>query len=71
MDFYGLRLEYALKGSSNYVAWKEGMEALLEYNGLKEFIDNNILKPTTYDAQDLAKWKKCVAMVRRIILEGV
>ena len=71
MDFNGLRFEYALNGSPNYVAWKGRMDALLEDNGLKELIDNDILKPTTFDAKDLEKWKKCVSKVRRIILEGV
>lgn len=47
------------------------MEAVLEDNGLKEFIDNVIPKLTTSDDQDLAEWKKCVAKARRIILEGV
>ena len=40
-------------------------------NGLKEFIDLDILKPPTSDAKDIAEWRKCVAKVRRIILEGV
>lgn len=44
---------------------------MLEDNRLKEFIDNYIPKPPTIDAQYLAKWKKCVAKARRIILEGV
>ena len=44
MDFNGLRLEYALEGSSNYIAWKGRMEAVLEDNGLKEFFDNDIPK---------------------------
>ena len=39
MSFNRLRLEYALKGSSNYIAWKDRMEAVLDDNGLKEFID--------------------------------
>ena len=43
----------------------------MEDNVLKEFIDKDIPKPPTIDAQDLEKWKKCVAKVRRIILEGV
>lgn len=47
------------------------MEVVLENNGLKEFIDNDIPKPPITNAQDLAEWKKCVAKVRRIILEGV
>ena len=50
MSFNGLRLEYALKGSSNYIAWKDRMEALLEDNGLKEFIDSDALKPISSDA---------------------
>ena len=33
MDFNGLRLEYALEGSSNYISWKGMMEAVLEDNG--------------------------------------
>ena len=69
MAFYGLRLEYALDGSSNYISWKDRMEALLEDNGLKEFIDQEVPEPT--DATQLAEWKKCVARARRILLEGV
>eukprot|EP00253_Pinus_taeda_P025116 PITA_25116 len=71
MVFYGLRLEYALEGNSNYIAWKDRMEVVLEDNGLKEFIDQEIPKPTSTNAQELAEWKKCVVKVRRIILEGV
>ena len=47
------------------------METVLDDNRLKEFIDNDILKPATSDAKDLVEWKKCVAKARRIILEGV
>ena len=43
MYFYGLRLEYALEVSSNYVAWKDRMEAVLDDNGLKEFIEAEVL----------------------------
>eukprot|EP00253_Pinus_taeda_P024794 PITA_24794 len=71
MAFYGLRLENALEGSSNYITWKGRMEAVLEDNGLKEFIDQEIPKPASTNAQELAEWKKCVAKVRQIILEGV
>lgn len=71
MIFYGLRLEYALEGNSNYIAWKDRMEALLEENGLKEFIDQDIPKPSTSNAKDLAEWRKCVEKPRHIILEGV
>jgi len=69
MVFYGLRLEYALGGSSNYIAWKDRMEVVLEDNSLKDFIDQEVPKPT--DATQLAEWKKCVARARRILLEGV
>ena len=71
MNFNGLRLEYALEGSSNYVACKDYMEVVLEDNGLKEFIDNDILTPTVSNAKDLAEWNKWVSRVRRIILDGV
>ena len=71
MAFYGLRLDYALEGILDYIAWKDCMEAVLEDNGLKEFIDQEIPKPASTNAQELAKWKKCVAKVRQIILEGV
>jgi len=64
-----LRLEYALDGSSNYIAWKDRMEAVLEDNGLKDFIDQEVPKPT--DVTQLAQWKKCVVRARRILLEGV
>ena len=71
MSFNGLRLEYALEGSSIYIAWKDRMEGVLEDNGLKEFIDNDILKPAAVDAQLLDAWQKKVAKARRILLEGV
>ena len=68
MAFNGLRLEYALEGSFNYIAWKDRMEAVLEDNGLKEFIDKDVPKP---DAANLDAWQKKVAKARRILLEGV
>ena len=71
MAFYGFRLEYALDDISNYISWKDRMEAMLEDNGLKEFIDQDIPKPPASDAQNMAEWKKCVARARQIILEGV
>ena len=71
MSFNGLRLEYALEGSLNYIAWKDKMEAVLEDNGLKEFIDNDIPKPAAADAQLLDAWQKKVEKARRILLEGV
>jgi hypothetical protein len=71
MVFNGLRLEYALEGSSNYIAWKDRMEAVLEDNGLKEFIDKDVPKPDAADAANLDAWQKKVAKARRILLEGV
>ena len=56
MAFNGLRLEYALEGSSNYIAWKDRMEAVLEDNGLKEFIDNNVPKPVVADVANIDAW---------------
>jgi hypothetical protein len=71
MDFNGLRLEYALEGSLNYIAWKDKMEAVLEDNSLKEFIDKDVPKPDVADAANLDAWKNKVAKARRIMLEGV
>jgi len=71
MAFHGLTLEYVSEGSSNFIVWRDMMEAMLEDNGLKEFIDQEVPKPATMDAQNLVKWKKCVAKARWIILEGV
>jgi hypothetical protein len=71
MDFNGLRLEYALEGSSNYIAWMDRMEAVLEDNGLEEFIDKDVPKIDVADATNLDAWKKKVAKARRILLEGV
>ena len=69
MSYQGLRLEYALEGSSNYIAWRDRMEAVLDDNGPKEFIDAEILKPT--DAAQVEAWQKQTAKCRRILLEGV
>ena len=44
MSFNGLRLEYALEENSNYITWKENMEVVLEDNGLKAFIDADVLQ---------------------------
>ena len=68
-SFNGLRLEYALEGSSNYVAWKDRMEEVLEDNGLKEFVDADVPKPT--DAALVDAWQKKIAKCQRILLEGV
>jgi len=45
------------------------MEAVLEDNGLKDFIDQEVPKHT--DKTELVEWGKCVARARRILLEGV
>ena len=71
MSFNGLRLEYALEGSSNYISWKDKMEAVLEDNGLKEFIDAEIPKHVSSDATALDAWQKKTTKCRRIMLEGV
>ena len=71
MAFNGLRLEYALEGSSNYISWKDRLEAILEDNGLKEFIEKYVHKPDVTDATNLDAWKNKVEKVRRILLEGV
>ena len=71
MDFNGLRLEYALEGISNYISWKDRMEAVLEDNGLKEFIDKDVPKPDVSYFANLDAWKGKVAKARRILLEGV
>ena len=68
-SFNGLRLEYALDGSSNYIAWKDRMEAVLDDNGLKDFIEVEVPKPT-YTAQ-VDAWQKKTAKCQRILLEGV
>eukprot|EP00253_Pinus_taeda_P008777 PITA_08777 len=69
MAFNCLRLEYALDGSSSYISWKDHLEVVLEDNGLKDFIGQEV--PRSNDATQLAEWKTCVARARRIILEGV
>ena len=71
MAFNGLRLEYALDGSSNYISWKDMMEVVLEDNGLKEFIDSDVPKTGSSDAALLDTWKKKTAKMRRILLEGL
>ena len=71
MAFNGLRLRYALEGNSNYISWKDRMEAVLEDNGLKEFIEKYVPKPDAVDAANLDAWQKKVAKARRILSEGV
>ena len=71
MAFNGLRLEYELEGRSKYISWKDRMEAVLEDNGLKEFIEKDVPKPDAADDTNLDAWKKKVEKARRILLEGV
>ena len=47
------------------------MEAMLEDNGLKEFIDSDVPKPGSSDVALLDAWKKKTTKTRRILLEGV
>ena len=44
---------------------------MLEDNDLKEFIYNDVPKPTSTDTVLLDAWKNKVAKARRILLEGV
>jgi hypothetical protein len=71
MSFNGLRLEYALEGSSNYIDWKDKMEAVLKNNALKDYIDRDVTKPDATDTVNLDAWQKKVAKARMILLEGV
>ena len=47
------------------------MEAVLEDNGLKDFVNQEVPKTAIANAQELVEWKKCVVRARRILLEGV
>ena len=47
------------------------MEVVCEDNGLKEFIDSDVPKPTSTDVALLDAWQKKVVKTRRILLEGV
>jgi len=58
MPSIGLKLEYALEGSSNLIVWKDRMEVVLDDNGLLEYSKTDIAKPSTSDAQQLTQWKK-------------
>jgi len=50
MAFNGLRIEYALDDSSNYIKWKDRIEVVLEDNGLKDFINKKFPKPAASNA---------------------
>lgn len=47
------------------------MEAIFNDNGLLEYTKAYVSKPPTFDAQDIAQWKKDAARARRIILEAI
>jgi len=69
MSFNELRLEYALEGNLNYIAWKDRMEVVLDDNGLNDFIEAEVPKPT--NAAEAVVWKKktvkCPACMERIL----
>lgn len=46
------------------------MEVVLEDNGFKEFVHQEIPNSVALYAQNLVEWKKCVVKVSQIILEG-
>ena len=54
MSFNGLRVDYALEDNSNFIAWKDRMEAVLDDNGLLEYIKIDIPKPGSIDSKNLA-----------------
>ena len=45
MSFNRMSLEYALEGSSNFITWRDRMEALLDDNGVLEYVKSDIVKP--------------------------
>ena len=71
VDLKGMRLEYSLEGDSNFIAWKHHKDAMLNNNGLLEYVKRDIPKPRSVVAQNLSQWKKDVAKARRIIPKGV
>eukprot|EP00253_Pinus_taeda_P011123 PITA_11123 len=71
MTFNEMRLEYALEGNSNFITWKDHMEAVLDDDKLLECVKIKITKQGSVDAQNLDQWKKDVSKARRIILRGV
>lgn len=50
MDFNELMLDYAMEGTSNFVAWKDCMEVILDDNGLLEYIKADVAKSQDSDA---------------------
>ena len=64
-----LRDQDRLEGASNYVIWKARMSFLLDEFGLKAYIDNVVAVPR--DADPLKEYRKEMAWVKRLILDGV
>ena len=54
MAFNGIRLEYALEGTSNFFAWKDHMEAIFDDNELLEYIKIYFEKIQASDSQNLS-----------------
>ena len=54
MAFNRLRLEYNFEGTSNFIAWKDRMKAIMDDNGFLEYIKTYIAKPQSSDAQNSA-----------------
>lgn len=52
-------------------AWKDIMEAMLDDNGVLEYINTDIPKPSTSYVQQLTQWKKDISKSKRMMLEGV
>lgn len=50
MTSTGIRLEYALEGTTNFLAWKICMEVVLGDNGLLCYINKDIVKPYAVNA---------------------
>jgi len=45
MTFIVMRLEYDFQGSSNFIAWKDHMEVVLDDKELLEYVKIDIPKP--------------------------
>jgi len=69
MATIGLRDRDRLDGPSNYVIRKDRMSFLLNKHGLKTYAANVVAKPT--DQQQLANFRKKMAKVKQMILDGV
>jgi hypothetical protein len=58
--FQWLEVGVCTRGNSNYIAWKDRMEEILEDNGLKDFIDRDVPKPVATNTANLDAWQKKV-----------